>query len=181
MFLWIALCAPLIFAVAIVLALLASNIGKPKPVVATQAERRRTTAALRSRYSDLTGRVGRRRPTRQEARQMDKVRRLFVMFDDGFSYEGSLCLRHRSKDGLLWRVDGHRFFRTEPIAFLVVRCPSTGNDYVLFVPPEMKTVEQARAWTFHMEPPPKKKARVAAWAFLPARANPNEFNPNVET
>lgn len=184
MFLWIALCAPLILAIAIVLALLASSIGKPKPIYARDDERERTARALAFRWRELQGRIGHgRRATRAQQRQMEKLRRLHEMFRDEYLYQRFRVLTDRSRDGILWRVDGAGYYaQVQTICFLVVQCPSTHNDYVLFVPPEMKTVEQARAWTFHMEPPPKKKKeRVAAWAFLPARANPNEFNPNVET
>lgn len=38
------------------------------------------------------------------------------------------------------------------IAFLHVKCPSTGHDHILFVPKEMKTAKEARAWTFHLTP-----------------------------
>jgi len=39
----------------------------------------------------------------------------------------------------------------EPIMLLKVSDPSTGADYVLRVPPEMNTCEQARRWTLHDE------------------------------
>ncbi|MBI4864930.1 MAG: hypothetical protein HY815_32425 [Candidatus Riflebacteria bacterium] len=40
-------------------------------------------------------------------------------------------------------LNGH-----EPLVVLRVRCPSTGRTYFLRVPPWMRTVESARAWTF---------------------------------
>ncbi len=36
----------------------------------------------------------------------------------------------------------------EPLVAVAVRCPSTGREYVLRVPPEMKTAREAVAWTF---------------------------------
>lgn len=74
-------------------------------------------------------------------------------------------LRSESDDaGLLVRVGIPRivetltregWFRrvtTESVALLIVQCPSTKHYHVLFVPPEMRTVHEARAWTFHMSP-----------------------------
>ena len=55
------------------------------------------------------------------------------------------------KDGEyeLIRVDWHK--REESICLVKVKCPSTGAFYTLRVPPHMKTVRQAVAWTFHMK------------------------------
>jgi hypothetical protein len=44
-----------------------------------------------------------------------------------------------------WRKD------EEPVHLVKVRCPSTGAFYALRVPPRMKTVKQAIAWTFRMK------------------------------
>jgi len=56
-----------------------------------------------------------------------------------------------SKEGdcELVRIDWHK--REEPISLVKVQCPSTGVFYTLRVPPRMKTVKQAVAWTFNME------------------------------
>lgn len=55
------------------------------------------------------------------------------------------------KDGEyeLVRVNWHK--REEPICLVKVKCPSTGAYYTLRVPPHMKTVKQAVAWTFHIK------------------------------
>jgi len=55
------------------------------------------------------------------------------------------------KDGEyeLIRVDWHK--REEPMCLVKVKCSSTGAYYTLRVPPHMKTVKQAVAWTFHMK------------------------------
>ena len=49
----------------------------------------------------------------------------------------------------LVRINWHS--REEPICLVKVRCPSTGTFYVLRVPPSMKTVTKALAWTFGMK------------------------------
>jgi len=41
--------------------------------------------------------------------------------------------------------------REEPICLVKVKCPSTGAFYTLRVPPKMKTVKKAVAWTFHLD------------------------------
>jgi len=55
----------------------------------------------------------------------------------------------RSGDYELIKIDWHR--REEPICLVKVKCPSTGAYYTLRVPPTMKTVKEAVAWTFGME------------------------------
>lgn len=41
----------------------------------------------------------------------------------------------------------------EPVVCVAVRCPSTGNRYLLRVPPEMRTCRQAVAWTAGFDDP----------------------------
>lgn len=53
---------------------------------------------------------------------------------------------HRDADQELVRISW--FNHEEPVFVVKVRCPSTGAYYVLRVPPGMKTVRQAVAWTF---------------------------------
>jgi len=55
------------------------------------------------------------------------------------------------KDGEyeLVKIDWHK--REEPMYLVKVKCPSTGAYYTLRVPPRMRTVKQAVAWTFHMK------------------------------
>ena len=38
----------------------------------------------------------------------------------------------------------------DPVVAVLVKCPSTGRDYVLRVPPTMKSAREAVAWTFGM-------------------------------
>jgi hypothetical protein len=40
----------------------------------------------------------------------------------------------------------------EPIVAIVVKCPSTGRNYVLRVPPTVQTAREAVAWTFGLKP-----------------------------
>ena len=56
-----------------------------------------------------------------------------------------------AKDGdcELVKIDWHK--REKPIYLVKVRCPSTGVFYTLRVPPKMKTVTEAVAWTFGMK------------------------------
>jgi len=49
----------------------------------------------------------------------------------------------------LVRIDWHR--SEEPIHLVKVKCPSAGAFYALRVPPKVKTVKEAIAWTFGME------------------------------
>lgn len=49
----------------------------------------------------------------------------------------------------LVRIDWHK--REEPICLVKVKCPSTGAFYTLRVPPTVKTVHEAVAWTFGVE------------------------------
>lgn len=69
-------------------------------------------------------------------------------------YQADVERKDATPEGELWCVKGGLFFRRErpAIAFLVVRCPSTKEDHILYVPPNMKTVREARAWTFHVKP-----------------------------
>ncbi len=66
-----------------------------------------------------------------------------------------------SKEGdyELLRIDWHE--RDEPIYLVKVRCPSIGVFYTLRVPPTVKTIKEAIAWTFGL----KEK----------------EYNPQIET
>ena len=52
-------------------------------------------------------------------------------------------------DSELVRIDWHK--REEPICLVKVKCPSTEVYYTLRVPPTMKTVKEAVAWTFGMK------------------------------
>jgi len=52
----------------------------------------------------------------------------------------------RSGEYELVKIDWHK--REEPIYLVKVKCPSTGAFYTLRIPPDMKTVKEAVAWTF---------------------------------
>lgn len=52
----------------------------------------------------------------------------------------------KDRDQELVKIDWHK--REKPIYLVKVKCPSTGAFYTLRVPPSMKTVKQAVAWTF---------------------------------
>jgi hypothetical protein len=73
---------------------------------------------------------------------------------DEFGYERFLSqVEHIviEKDGdyELVKIDWNK--QEEPIHLVKVKCHSTGAYYTLRVPPRMKTVKQAIAWTFHMD------------------------------
>lgn len=55
----------------------------------------------------------------------------------------------KKEDYELVMVNWHK--REEPICLVKVKCPSTGVYYTLRVPPRMKTVQDAVAWTFGMK------------------------------
>lgn len=52
----------------------------------------------------------------------------------------------KADENELVKIDWHK--REEPIFLVKVKCPSTGAFYALRVPPEVKTVKEAVAWTF---------------------------------
>jgi hypothetical protein len=55
----------------------------------------------------------------------------------------------KTREGALYRFDSLVFTHPEfPAAVLVVTCPSKKTKHVLCVPPSMRSVRQARAWTF---------------------------------
>jgi len=55
----------------------------------------------------------------------------------------------KDNESELVEIDWHR--EEQAICLVRVRCHSMGIFYVLRVPPHMKTVKQAVAWTFHMK------------------------------
>jgi hypothetical protein len=73
---------------------------------------------------------------------------------DEFGYERFLSqVEHKviEKDGdyELVRIDWNR--QEEPIYLVKVKCHSTGAYYTLRVPPTVKSIKAAIAWTFHMD------------------------------
>jgi len=54
-------------------------------------------------------------------------------------------LETRGEEALI-RIDWHP--KEEPIVLVRVQCPSTGAFYTLRVPPQVKTIKEAVAWTF---------------------------------
>ena len=79
------------------------------------------------------------------------VRRIFL---EEFGYARFLSqlpheILERDDDCELIRIDWHK--REEPIYLVKVKCPSTGAFYALRVPPRMKTIKEAIAWTFELD------------------------------
>jgi len=77
-----------------------------------------------------------------------EVRRIFI---EEFGYARILAgmpneVIDRDGDQELVRIDWGK--DEEPICLVKVKCPSTGAFYTLRVPPVMKTVKSAVAWTF---------------------------------
>lgn len=77
-----------------------------------------------------------------------EVRRICL---EALTYERFLLqMKHdviaQENDCELVRIDWHR--NEEPIHLVKVRCSSSGAFYTLRVPPEVKTVKEAVAWTF---------------------------------
>lgn len=72
---------------------------------------------------------------------------------DLFGYERFLSqAEHKVIEGgdyELIRIDWHK--QEEPICLVKVRCPSMGVFYTLRVPPHMKNVKEALAWTFSLK------------------------------
>jgi len=80
-----------------------------------------------------------------------EVRRICL---EALTYEKFLMqMKHeiitRENDSELVRIDWHK--NEEPIYLVKVKCPSSGVFYTLRVPPDMKTVKEAIAWTFNVE------------------------------
>lgn len=78
------------------------------------------------------------------------VRRIFV---EEFGYARILAgMPHEliDREGEQELVRIVRIAREEPIVLVKVKCPSTGAFYTLRVPPGMKTVKEAVAWTFNV-------------------------------
>ena len=79
-----------------------------------------------------------------------EIRRIFLM---ELGYERLLAgvehrILHQEGEQALVRIDLPG--RDEAIVLVKVKCPSTGAFYVLRVPPQMRTVREAVAWTFDL-------------------------------
>lgn len=69
-----------------------------------------------------------------------------------FIREAGLEPVHKDETGFLYRVEGkgkHEWERRRGhLCWVHVTCPSTGNDYMLAVPPNTRTAREGVAWTF---------------------------------
>ena len=74
----------------------------------------------------------------------------------------AVVLDHDSDKGGDRRLLSLPFDRGEAVICVQVRCPSTGHQYVLRVPPDMRTCQQAVAWTA-------------------GYSNPDAYQPAIET
>jgi len=63
-----------------------------------------------------------------------------------------LKLVARDGEGILY---DYRRSRLPPSRYLYVRCPSTGQDYLLEVPVDIRKPKDARRWTFNLDPKTK--------------------------
>ncbi|MEO0565081.1 MAG: hypothetical protein AAF125_23440, partial [Chloroflexota bacterium] len=58
--------------------------------------------------------------------------------------------------------EANRWTREEPIVCLNVRCPSTGHQYMLRVPPHIRECHTAAAWLAGFDDPSRYKPLVEA-------------------
>jgi hypothetical protein len=66
-----------------------------------------------------------------------------------FFFGAPARVRHIDRGRTLWEVEVPG---DEPVVAVQVRCPSTGHDYTLRVPPDITTCDEALAWTFNLPP-----------------------------
>lgn len=74
-----------------------------------------------------------------------------IIGDKIFQYHNPGSNFYRIPEGYLKNRDDKIIFLTEDIAFLQVKDPSSGKIYFLKVPPDMRSVQEAKAWTFGLE------------------------------
>jgi len=74
-----------------------------------------------------------------------------IIGDKIFQYHNPGSNFYRIPEGYLKNRDDKIIFLTEDIAFLQVKDPSSGKIYFLKVPPDMRSVREAKAWTFGLE------------------------------
>jgi len=84
-----------------------------------------------------------------------------IIGDKIFQYHNPGSNFYKIPEGYFKNRDDKIIFLTEDIAFLQVKDPSSGKIYFLKVPPDMRSVQEAKAWTFGLEK--------------------EEYNPEIET
>jgi len=84
-----------------------------------------------------------------------------IIGDKIFQYHNPGSNFYRIPEGYFKNRDDKIIFLSDDLAFLQVRDPSSGKIYFLKVPPDMHSVQEAKAWTFGLEK--------------------EEYNPEIET
>lgn len=123
-------------------------------------EREAVVSAFTQRLFETMTRMGRYVPfetaseavairTEGETRSLAKLARLRRVVAHPQRYGNLLQRREFTNEGVLYRIGRSAY--ADEFVFLLVRCPSTGEQHLLFVPPQMGTVREARAWTFHLD------------------------------
>jgi len=84
-----------------------------------------------------------------------------IIGDEIFQYHNPGSNFYRIPEGYFNNRDDKIIFLSEDITFLQVKDPSSGKIYFLKVPPDMRSVQEAKAWTFGLEK--------------------EEYNPEIET
>ena len=74
-----------------------------------------------------------------------------IIEDQIFQYNNPGSSFYRIPGGYFNNQDDKIIFLTEDITFLQVKDSSTGKRYFLKVPPDMRSVQEAKAWTFGLE------------------------------
>ncbi|MBA7614266.1 hypothetical protein ES703_21529 [subsurface metagenome] len=74
-----------------------------------------------------------------------------IIGDKIFQYHNPGSNFYKIPEGYSKNRDDKIIFLPEDIAFLQVRDPSSGKIYFLKVPPDMRSVQEAKAWTFGLE------------------------------
>jgi len=84
-----------------------------------------------------------------------------IIEDQIFQYNNPGSNFYKIPGGYFNNREDKIIFLTEDITFLQVKDPSSGKIYFLKVPPDMRSVQEAKAWTFGLEK--------------------EEYNPEIET
>ena len=84
-----------------------------------------------------------------------------IIGDEIFQYHNPESNFYRIPEGYFNNRDDKIIFLYGDITFLQVKDPSSGKIYFLKVPPDMRSVQEAKAWTFGLEK--------------------EEYNPEIET
>ena len=74
-----------------------------------------------------------------------------IIGDKIFQYHNPGSNFYRIPEGYFNNRDDKIIFLTDDITFLQVKDPSSGKIYFLKVPPDMRSVQEAKAWTFGLE------------------------------